>query len=156
MLPPAPKPQNALAIMKLSILFAAAHHSVARPKTDRDPRNKGFLPMASESRPRRGWKAVDVNKKDVDSHDAELAAPKYDVITGWDEAMMVPSKHAMNWTTRICEKMCQKREGEVPFRKRGGSESLRTELAMERCPDDGTRERRSGDCSDGANVIACS
>jgi hypothetical protein len=33
-------------------------------------------------RPKRGINAVDVRRKAVDSHDAEFAAWKYDVITG--------------------------------------------------------------------------
>lgn len=61
--------------------------------------------------------AVDVSKKAVDSQDAELAALKCDVMTGWEEAMRVPSKAAMNWETRIWAKMSQKRAGEVSPRK---------------------------------------
>lgn len=53
----------------------------------------------------------------MDSQDAELAAPKCDVMTGWDEAMRVPSKLAMNWETRIWAKMSQKRVGEDSPRK---------------------------------------
>lgn len=115
--PPAPSPQSALAAMKLSILPAKAHPIVATVKTPRLAMNKGFLPMASDNLPSSGWNAVDVSKKAVDSQDAELAAPKCDVMTGWDEAMRVPSKLAMNWETRIWAKMSQKRVGEDSPRK---------------------------------------
>lgn len=115
--PPAPSPQSALAAMKLSILPAKAHPIVAIVKTPRLAMNKGFLPIASDSLPSSGWNAVDVSKKAVDSQDAELAALKCDVMTGWDEAMRVPSKLAMNWETRIWAKMSQKRVGEDSPRK---------------------------------------
>lgn len=50
--------------------------------------------MASDKPPRRGWKLVEVSRKAVESHEAELEEPKYEVITGWLEAMMVLSKQA--------------------------------------------------------------
>lgn len=53
----------------------------------------------------------------MDSQEAELAALKCDVMTGWDEAMRVPSKAAMNWEMRIWAKMSQKRAGAVSPRK---------------------------------------
>lgn len=53
----------------------------------------------------------------MDSQDAELAALKCEVMTGWDEAMRVPSKAAMNWEMRIWAKMSQKRAGQVSPRK---------------------------------------
>lgn len=74
--PPAPSPQNALATMKLSMLCALAHHAVASAKTTRHPRKSGLRPTASDRRPSSGWKAVEVSRKAVDSHEAELAAPK--------------------------------------------------------------------------------
>ena len=76
MLPPAPRPQKALATMNPSMLVARAHPSVATANTARAMRKSGFLPRASDKRPSRGWKAVDVSRKAVDSQDAELAAPK--------------------------------------------------------------------------------
>lgn len=115
--PPAPSPQSALAAIKLSILPAKAHHMVARVKTPMLATNRGFLPTASDSLPSSGWNVVDVSRKAVDSQDAELAALKCDVMTGWDEAMRVPSKAAMNWEMRIWAKMSQKRAGQVSPRK---------------------------------------
>lgn len=53
----------------------------------------------------------------MDSQDAELAALKCDVMTGWDEARRVPSKAAMNCEMRIWAKMSQKRAGEDSPRK---------------------------------------
>lgn len=53
----------------------------------------------------------------MESQEAEFAALKCDVMTGWDEAMRVPSKAAMNWEMRIWAKMSQKRAGQVSPRK---------------------------------------
>jgi hypothetical protein len=53
-----------------------------------------FLPIVSESRPKRGWKAVEVSRNAVDSHEAEFDDLKYDVITGWLDAITVESKQA--------------------------------------------------------------
>lgn len=41
------------------------------------PTNKGIRPMVSDRRPSSGWKAVEVRRNDVDSHEAELAAWKW-------------------------------------------------------------------------------
>jgi hypothetical protein len=45
---------------------------VAIKNTSPEKRYGVFLPMVSESRPKIGWKAVDVNKNAVDSHEALL------------------------------------------------------------------------------------
>lgn len=74
--PPAPNPHSALPTIKLSMLPAAAHHAVASANTALHPRKSGLRPTASDRRPSSGWKAVEVSRKAVDSHDAELAAPK--------------------------------------------------------------------------------
>lgn len=92
MVPPAPTPHNALAAMRLSMLPASAHHSVAAEKVASAPRKSGFLPNASERRPRKGCETVDMSMNAVESHDARWAAPKWDVITGCEDTMMVVSK----------------------------------------------------------------
>lgn len=74
--PPAPIPQTALAMMKLSMLPASAHHVVAKTNTTREAMYSGFRPTASDSRPSSGWNAVDVSKNAVESHDAEFAERK--------------------------------------------------------------------------------
>jgi hypothetical protein len=42
----------------------------------------GFRPMVSDNRPNSGWKAVDVNRNDVDNHEALFELSKYEVMTG--------------------------------------------------------------------------
>jgi len=69
-MPPAPSPQRALAAMKLVMLWASAHHIVETRKTSRVKIMGGFRPIVSESRPKSGWKLVDVRRKAVDSQDA--------------------------------------------------------------------------------------
>lgn len=49
----------------------------------------------SETLPMRGWREVDVNRNAVESHEAEFEAWKYDVITGWLEAIKVESNIAI-------------------------------------------------------------
>ena len=56
-------------------------------------------PKVSEIREYSGWKAVYDTKKAVESHDAELDEWKWDVMTGWLEAIMVESKHATSRTS---------------------------------------------------------
>jgi hypothetical protein len=48
----------------------------------------------SDNRPINGWSEVEVSRKAVDSHDAEFDAWKYDVMTGWLDAMSVESNMA--------------------------------------------------------------
>jgi hypothetical protein len=127
MTPPAPIPQKARPRIKLSMLFARAHHVVAAAKMPRAPTKSGFRPRASESRPSKGWKADEVRRKAVESHDAEFEALKYDVMTGCDEAMIVPSKQDMKYAVRIWEKMNQKRVGDVLLRN-GVSISVTAEV----------------------------
>lgn len=93
---PAPSPQSALANIKLVMLCASAHHRVPAMNRSMPKINGGFLPMVSDNRPDRGWKAVEVNKKAVDSQDALFAEWKYDVITGWLDAIIVLSKQTIN------------------------------------------------------------
>lgn len=50
--------------------------------------------MVSEILPQSGCSEVEVSKKAVDSHEAELDALKYDVMTGWLEAISVESNIA--------------------------------------------------------------
>lgn len=52
----------------------------------------------------------------MESHEAELEALKYEVMTGWLLAMIVLSKQEMKYAARIWEKMNQKRAGETPFK----------------------------------------
>jgi hypothetical protein len=54
---------------------------------------------------------------EVESQEAELAEWKCEVMTGWEDARMVPSKQAMRWVRRICEKTSQKRVRDRPLRK---------------------------------------
>ena len=75
-MPPAPNPHRALAAMKVPILVARAHQAVAAAKRAIVPTNSLFRPSESEMRPTRGWKAVEVRRKDVDSHEALLLAWK--------------------------------------------------------------------------------
>lgn len=63
----------------------------------------------------------------MESHDAEFEALKYDVMTGCDEAMIVPSKQDMKYAVRIWEKMNQKRVGDVLLRN-GVSISVTAEV----------------------------
>ena len=93
-IPPAPTPQTALAMMKLAMLRARAHQTVATRNKNMVTMNGAFLPTASESPPSKGWQAVEVRRNAVDSQEALLLLPKYDVMTGWDDAMMVESKQA--------------------------------------------------------------
>jgi len=81
--------------MKLPMLCAMAHHPVATVSSIRPERYNGRRPIVSDTRPKSGWRAVEVSKKAVDNHDAELDALKYDVITGWLEAMSVESNIAI-------------------------------------------------------------
>ena len=98
------------------MLVASEHHSVAIEKTARVPRKSGFLPNASDRRPRQGCETVDITMKAVESQDAEWAAPKYDVIAGWDDVIMVVSKKQMNCVASICENMNQNRVVDKPAR----------------------------------------
>lgn len=71
--------------------------------------------------------------KAVESQDAEWAVPKYEVITGWEDAIMVVSKKQMNCVASICENMTQNRVVDKPARNREGlSVLLSTELGTSR------------------------
>ncbi len=93
---PAPRPQSALAKIKLVMLCASAHHRVPAVNKIIPKINGGFLPMVSDNRPARGWNAVEVNKKAVDSQEALFAEWKCEVITGWLDAIIVLSKQTIN------------------------------------------------------------
>lgn len=93
--PAAPIPQNARAAMKDPIDWARAHHAVVATSSVRPARYKGRRPMVSDILPQRGWRDVDVNRNAVESHDAEFDALKYDVMTGWLEAIRVESNIAI-------------------------------------------------------------
>ena len=95
--PAAPSPQKARAAMKLPMLWASAHHAVVRARKRRPNRYNGRRPMVSETRPKSGCRAVEVRRNAVDSHEAEFEALKYEVITGWLDAIKVESNMA------ICE-----------------------------------------------------
>lgn len=114
--PPAPIPHTALATMRLPILVAREHHSVATDRMAVVPRKSGFLPSASDRRPRNGCEIVDIIMKAVESQDAEWAAPKYEVIAGWEDTMMVVSKKQMNCVASIGENMVQNRAVDKPAR----------------------------------------
>lgn len=79
-IPPAPSPHTALAAMKLSMLPASAHQTVARVKMSAETTNGSLLPVTSLTRPNSGWKLVEVSRNDVESHDASLEAWKCEVI----------------------------------------------------------------------------
>lgn len=72
--PAAPIPQNALAAIKLPILWAKAHQAVVDARTTRPIKYNGRRPIVSDSRPINGWSDVEVSKKAVDSQDAEFEA----------------------------------------------------------------------------------
>lgn len=72
--------------------------------------------MLSDKLPNKGWQAVEVRRKAVDSHEAELEDLKYEVMTGCEDAMMVPSKLEMKLSARMVPKMSQNREVEIPPR----------------------------------------
>lgn len=88
--------------------------------------------MVSESRPNKGWKLVEVNRNAVDSHDALLELWKYDVMTGWEDTMMVPSKQATNWAVNKPPKMSQNLERLTPARN-GDAGSPSRSLLMDTC-----------------------
>jgi len=73
-IPAAPIPQKARAAMKLPILPANAHQAVVAVKRRRPATYSGLRPKVSESRPMSGWSDVEVSRKAVESHDAELEA----------------------------------------------------------------------------------
>ncbi|KJZ75435.1 hypothetical protein HIM_05131 [Hirsutella minnesotensis 3608] len=103
------------------MLVASEHHSVATENMASVPRQSGFLPNASDSRPRKGCETVDMTMNAVESHDAEWATPKYDVITGCDDTMMVVSKKQRNCVASICENTTQNRAVDrPPTRRRDG------------------------------------
>lgn len=56
-------------------------------------------------RPKHGTKAVHVSRKDVDSHDAELAARKCDVMAGCDDAMSVESNDEIMHPSKMLVKV---------------------------------------------------
>lgn len=91
-IPPAPNPHTALAAMKLSILCASAHQTVASVNISAETTNGIFRPVTSLTRPKSGWKLVDVRRKDVESHEASFEAWKCEVIEVCVEAIMVESK----------------------------------------------------------------
>jgi hypothetical protein len=74
--PAAPTPQNARAAMKLPILCAAAHQAVVAARKIKPARYNGRRPKVSDKRPMSGWSDVEVNRKAVESHDAEFEALK--------------------------------------------------------------------------------
>lgn len=91
----APIPQKARAAMKLPMLCARAHHPVVAARNNSPERYNGRLPNVSDSLPNNGCREVDVSKNAVDSHDAELEALKYEVMTGWLDAIRVESNIAI-------------------------------------------------------------
>lgn len=107
MAPPAPRPQSARAKMKLVMLCASAHHTVAMMKMVRVNKYRGFLPMASDNRPKIGWKLVAVRRNAVDNHDALLDEWKYEVMTGWLDTIMVPSNEDKVYMIRMPPKISQ-------------------------------------------------
>jgi hypothetical protein len=74
--PPAPIPHTALAIMKYSVEFDNPHHKFVKAKIVSTSKYTDFRPMVSLSRPQSGWKPVLVIMKAVVSHDALLDAWK--------------------------------------------------------------------------------
>ena len=111
--------------MKLTMFPARAHHTVLRVKMIIQMTKRGLRPSASDRRPSSGWKAVDVSIKAVDSQEAEFAEWKSDVMTGCDEAMIVPSNAVINKLSNKTEKMHQNLPGSVSIKNfiGGGSSS---------------------------------
>lgn len=75
-MPPAPSPHNALAAMKLVMLWAREHHIVAKKKIVKVKMYGGLRPMVSDSLPNIGWNAVDVRRNAVESQEALFALLK--------------------------------------------------------------------------------
>jgi len=147
-MPPAPRPQKARAAMKLPMLWARAHQAVAAVKSAMEPTYRPLRPSESDRRPTRGWKAVAVSRKAVLSHEALLLAPKCDVMTGCDDAMMVPSKVAIRYVSITSRKHSQKRAWLVSMRNVGfgGSSSSSSAAASPSLSSEG------GDAADGPSV----
>ena len=93
-MPPAPRPHAARARMKLVMDPARLHQTVPSRKIKVISRYGFLRPMLSEMPPTMGLELVEVRRNAVDSQDALLDEPKYDVMTGWDEAIIVASKQA--------------------------------------------------------------
>lgn len=86
----------------------------------------------------------------MESQEAEFAALKWEVMTGWEEAMRVLSKLAMNWAARIWLKMSQKRVGEDSPRK------MRDLAVEEEDVEEDELRRRRGECSVGGSSMRLS
>ncbi|KAI5277818.1 hypothetical protein KEM52_004841 [Ascosphaera acerosa] len=67
--------------------------------------------VVSLMRPKKGWKAVHDSRKEVDSHEALLAAWKCDVMTGCSEPIRLESNHATECRKSTTGKKTQKRAG---------------------------------------------
>lgn len=68
--------------MKVIIDGAIAHPNMPKAKTASEKMKGCRRPTVSERREKMGWNAVEVNRKAVDSQDAELDDLKYEVIAG--------------------------------------------------------------------------
>lgn len=152
-IPPAPTPHAARAIIKLVMLCARAHHSVASAKISIVQIYGVFRPTLSDKLPSSGWNAVDVNRNAVDSHDAEFELLKYDVMTGCDDAMSVLSKLEMKLSASTLLKISQKCDRDRPLRKgvvsavvaRSSSPARSSSMAsLEGDSDEGRREKAGG------------
>lgn len=95
---------------------AVAHQIVATIKMTMLVIYGVFRPMTSDNEPNKGWKDVDVRRKEVDSQEAEFEASKYEVIMGCEEAIIVVSKQETKWISIRPVKSRRKRDGETPDR----------------------------------------
>ena len=93
--PPAPRPHKARAAISDPMLCALEHQTTAMPRIAKVTSMIGLRPMVSESGANMDMQAVEVIRNEVDSQDAEFEEWNSDVMTGWLEAMMVPSKQAI-------------------------------------------------------------
>jgi hypothetical protein len=93
--------------MKLSMLCATPHHTVAIKNTVIVKMYGGLLPIVSDRRPKRGWKLVEVKRNAVDSHDALFELWKYEVMIGWLDTIIVESKQATKYDVKMLPKISQ-------------------------------------------------
>lgn len=92
MSPPPPRPVRARIRFKETTSGASPQPRQPRRKVKVAVKKQVRRPRISLNRPYRGWKAVEVMRYDVVSHDIVLAALNSDPITAYVDAVIVPSK----------------------------------------------------------------
>lgn len=87
--------------MNCTTVGARAHHSAPAVNTDSDGTNGARRPNVSDRRSNTGLAVQYVSRNTVENHVAAWEAAKYIEMTGWDEAMSVESKEAINHVIQI-------------------------------------------------------